>query len=289
MCDGPLFSTSNMPRRGGLPDPSAMSESSKRRKRGREGGASFIMREEDQQSFDVRCREAIGDAFQMCDEIPASLFSAVDFDGNHEQKTPKYGRTVTWIPRHSKTFLLYYREHVERKRVEHETGGMAFATMLNQQTQINYKPETFVYVPDFGIPMHGTSSMSLMRGDSKAPSNTCLVCAYSDDLQYADEPGYNKAATGVGFRVYVFDVLMFNGVVLSDHHPVDRHARLRELHEIGCLPPHFRVQEIMEQVRIKNASKFISFTDEELDPWVPMAIVELSMFPACPIFYSFSR
>ena len=163
---------------------------------------------------------------------------------------------------------------------------MAFATMLNQQPQVKYRPETFVFVPDFGIPMFGMESMSLVRGESKAPSNTCLMCAFSDEPQ--DEPGYNKQASGTKFRIYVFDVAMLNGVGFSDFHPVERHARLRELHESGCLPPHFRVQETMEQVRIKNSARFITSTEKELEPWVPMAIVELSLVPTCPIFYSCS-
>ena len=238
--------------------------------------------------IDLRCREAGGDAFQMCDELPLMVFKALDLARDHHSKTPKYGRVVTWIPKGSRVFALYFREHVERKPIETQVGGMAFPTMLTQQERVVYKPEVAIFIPEFGIPLRGTNAMVLAHGEKKAQSNTALLCAYSDEQQYPHEPGYAQRGRGVDFRVFVFDVLMFNGMLMDDYHPVDRNNRLQELLKIGCFPPHFRVQEMMDQVNVKNNVGFTLQDGKTLEPWVPMGLVELTTLPACPIFYEYS-
>jgi hypothetical protein len=283
-----------MPRHEPLPDPAEMMSprrfrSSKRSKTTEQcSPLAVVPATSATVSIDLRCREAVGDAFQMCDELPLMVFKTLDLAGDHSAKVPKYGRVVTWVPKGSLVFALYFREHVERKPVEKQLGGMAFPTMLNQQERVVYKPEAVVFIPEFGIPLRGTNAMVLTQGERKAQSNTALLCAYSDEQQYPHEPGYKRQERDPDFRVFVFDVLMFNGMLMDDYHPVERNSKLQELAKIGCLPPHFRVQEIMDQVNVRNNVRFAGPGGETLDPWVPMGIVELTMLPACPVFYEYS-
>lgn len=248
----------------------------------------------------LRARNCLGGAFTVPDPVPMSMFLLAEIVRELCTDLPKYRRTVSWIPTGAVIFYLFFRE---KHRIVYaptppmpaqEAGSLHMQTALDQRdttTAIASEPETLLFFPDLAIPIQGGVNTHLQAG---APSNTCLVCAFGDEVLDGENqlpaPGRcdspksgdsDSASSHAKSRdlarnpkIYVFDIAMYNGVLFKDTHPVYRQRYLDMLSigekipadkiAAGCSPipksgpnASFRVQEIMDQCALQHHLPFL--------------------------------
>jgi hypothetical protein len=217
---------------------------------------------------------------------------------------PTSNRVVTWVPKHGSQaplfFLLLFMKseniHISHDPLEAKNNSLELPTEecpqpslvanISPSSSMRHEdmsrarrmPYSIVYMEQGRVCWQGRE-FTLFGRD--APSNTCLVCSYSDEIMERSSSHEGVGESNVHERdstclpkhpmIHIIDVAMYNGETFRHVHPLHRRALLDRMHKQRQLPQWSRVQEF--DMELEMAKKGFRW-DQALLPQFEKCCVE---------------